>query len=576
MNKRIDMVLMKLNLALNRFPEDARKVIETVALSLIAGAAAVLFLKAIDLFSEATYGVLAASSPAMFFWGSLAVIASSSFIVCLLLKKVPEAAGSGIPQLKVAYWKEMGYLSLRPVLVKFLAGMISLGGGASLGREGPTVYLCGGLSSVVSGYLGRPKRGRRNALTVGAASGLAAAFNTPIAAITFVLEELVGDLSNRYLGSVVLASVMGALVVQASLGPQPAFSLSVLGDTSWQLYLVVPFIALLATSSGIVFEKTALYIRGRLASQRRVSRWILPFWGGMLTWCIGITVFLMTAKTGVFGLGYGDLSDALAHGIPWRLAAFLTVGKVLATIISYAFGGCGGIFSPTLFIGGMCGFFLSGLAADWLPLTATDHVVLAGVGMCTCLCSVIRAPLTSMLIVFEMTHEFAMVPALMLGVIVCEAVTRLFGNQNFYTSLLLQDGHELVKIRPPRNLQAWQAIEAGHLMSAKVVAFESSDLKDADRLLQNCPYRCFPVKDSGVLTGVVSREEVRKFITTGHAPHIEPAVTCHPDEMVRDLSERFIQSPAGFLIVTARDGGTILGILTLHDLLRAQASVLEE
>lgn len=576
MKKRIDTVLTKLNLALNRFPEDARKVIETVVLSLVAGTAAVFFLKAIDLFRELTYGALAESSPTAFFWGSLAVIGSSSFIVCLLLKKVPEAAGSGIPQLKVAYWKEMGYVALRPVLIKFLAGMISLGGGASLGREGPTVYLCGGLSSVASGYLGRPKRGRRNALTVGAASGLAAAFNTPLAAITFVLEELVGDLSNRYLGSVVLASVMGALVVQASLGPQPAFSLTVLGDTSWQLYLLVPLIAFLATAGGIVFEKTALYLRGRLASQRRVSRWILPFWGGMLTWCIGISVFFMTAKTGIFGLGYGDLSDALAHGIPWRLAALLTIGKILATIVSYAFGGCGGIFSPTLFIGGMTGFFVAGLAADWLPLTATDHVVLAGVGMCTCLCSVIRAPLTSMLIVFEMTHEFAMVPALMIGVIVCEAMTRLFGNQNFYTSLLLQDGHELVKIHPPRNLQAWQAIEAGHLMSRKIVAFDSVAMNDANRILQGCPYRCFPVLDNGMLAGVVSREEVRNFVKTGHAPHIDPAVTCHPDEIIRDLSDRFILSPAGFLIVTERQTGRVLGILTLHDLLRAQAAVLEE
>lgn len=576
MNKIFDKVLMLLNLGLNQLPENARKVIETAVLSLAAGAAAVLFLKAIDLVYHMTYVALARSSAATFVWGSLALIGTSSLIVCLLLKLVPDAAGSGVPQLKVAYWKEMGFVPWRPVLVKFLAGTISIGGGASLGREGPTLYLCGGISSGLSGYFGRPKRGRRHALTVGAASGLAAAFNTPLAAITFVLEELVGDLTNRYLGPVVLASVMGALVVQASLGPQPAFSLPILGATSWQLLIVVPVIALLSTACGIFFEKTTLYLRGRLSAQRRVPRWILPFFGGMLTWCIGVSIFLATSKTGIFGLGYLDLSEALGNGIPWRLAGLLMIGKIAATCLSYAFGGCGGIFSPTLFIGGMCGFFVGGVADQWLPLTATDHVALAGVGMCTCLCSVIRAPLTSMLIVFEMTHEFAMVPALMLGVIICEALTRIFGNENFYTSLLLQDGHELVKIHPPRNLQAWQAIEAGHLMGGKLVAFDTVTAEEGRRILESCPYRCFPVKENGVLAGVVSREEIKSFIKTGHAPRIELAVTCHPDQTIRDLAERFIQSPTGVLVVVEKDSGCVLGILTLHDLLRAQAAVLEE
>ena len=226
--------------------------------------------------------------------------------------------------------------------------------------------------------------------------------------------------------------------------------------------------------------------------------------------------------------------------------------------------------SPTLFIGGMCGFFLSGLAADWLPLTETDHVVLAGVGMCTCLCSVIRAPLTSMLIVFEMTHEFAMVPALMLGVIVCEAVTRLFGNQNFYTSLLLQDGHELVKIHPPRNLQAWQAIEAGHLMNTKVVA-SNRRAQGCRRYPAKLPYRCFPVNTTDWWAWYP--EEARIHQTD--VPRILILQSRVILTRLSNLSEKFIQSPAGFLIVTGRKSGRS-SILTLHDLCGPGRSVLEE
>lgn len=556
-------------------PKDARRVIETIVLSLVAGGLAVFFLKATDLLFQHTYGQLVLRSRSMFVAGSLLVISVSSLLVCILLKRNPDAAGSGIPQLKVGYWKELGYVPLRPVLVKLTAGILSLGGGASLGREGPTLYMTGGIASALSGLFGKPKRARRDGLTVGVAAGLAAAFNTPLAAITFVLEELVGDLGNRYLGAVVLASVTGALVVQAAIGPQPAFNLPLLEITTWQLYVLVPFVALLATGCGIALHKAALRIRGALMRLRWRFKWLLPLAGGLLTWCIGIAAFLSTGRTGIFGLGYTDLSVALDEGIAWRLAGILTIGKLAATILSYGFGGCGGIFSPTLFIGGMCGFFAAGLCGPWLSLTPSDQVILAGVGMCTCLCAVIRAPLTSMLIVFEMTHQFSLVPPLMLGVLICEAVVRLSGRENFYTCLLLQDGHELIKINPPRDLESWHRIRAGDLIGSRVVAFESDAVKDARQVLEACPFRCFPVEQEGTLIGLVTRDELTLSVEENRPPRIEPAITCQPGQTIRDLADKFIESPLGMLVVTSEQDGKILGVLTLHDLLRAQAVVLD-
>ena len=165
------------------------------------------------------------------------------------------------------------------------------------------------------------------------------------------------------------------------------------------VHVLVLFVALLATDAASRSTSAALRIRAPDARWR--FKWLLPLAGGLLTWCIGIAAFLSTGRTGIFGLGYTDLSVALDEGIAWRLAGILTIGKLAATILSYGFGGCGGIFSPTLFIGGMCGFFAAGLCGPWLSLTPSDQVILAGVGMCTCLCAVIRAPLTSMLIVFR-------------------------------------------------------------------------------------------------------------------------------------------------------------------------------
>lgn len=207
------------------FPGNIRTAIVTGILSLAAGLSAVAFLFLTNLLFSKTYLVFAAHSRVYFIVASFLVITLTSAMVGLLLNVFsPEAAGSGIPQVKSAYWKELGHLKIKPVLIKFLAGILSIGGGNSLGREGPSVFIGSGVASNMDGVFGTPLRGRRAAAVIGASAGLAAAFNAPLAAITFVIEEIVGDLNNRYLGRVVLSSVIGAFVVYALLGRQPAFS----------------------------------------------------------------------------------------------------------------------------------------------------------------------------------------------------------------------------------------------------------------------------------------------------------------------------------------------------------------
>ena len=135
---------------------------------------------------------------------------------------------------------------------------------------------------------------------------------------------------------------------------------------------------------------------------------------------------------GVFSLGYDDLSDALTHGMAWRLAALLLVGKFAATIVSYGLGGCGGIFSPNLFFGAMCGICVGGIGSLVLPLTPADRVLLAVGGMSACLGAVVQAPVTAILIIFEMTHQFALVPGLMLAGLVSQMIARSMNRANFY------------------------------------------------------------------------------------------------------------------------------------------------
>ncbi len=555
-------------------PENVRLTVQTVVQSLAAALSAVAFLFLTNFLFERTYLEFAGRSKLFFVFASLLLILASSALVGWLLKKFgAEAAGSGIPQVKAAYWKELGWMKARPVLIKFVGGILSIGGGQSLGREGPSVYIGAGVASNISGLLGTPRRERRGPAIVGASAGLAAAFNTPLAAITFAIEEVVGDLNSRFLGRVVLGSVLGALVVYAILGRQPAFALPSVENVSWIHYAAAPVVALVAAAAGRFFQAATLGLRGRLARQRRVPAWTLPIGGGLLTWGLGVTVFLATGKLGVFGLGYRDLSRALTNDFDWRIAGLLVLAKLAATVFSYGFGACGGIFAPSLFLGGMSGFFLGGLLGLWLPLTPADHIVLAVVGMSACLGTIVRAPLTSMLIVFEMTHQFTLVPALLLGTIVSQAVARFGGRLNFYDALLVQDGHELHKVRPPLDLQSWQNLPVSAIANSRPVAVTDLSPAVLREIVERHPYAQFPVVREGRLIGVVGRVDILAAQTAGLDPAVRPAATCTPDQTVREVGDKFIESPTNILIVVDREDGRVVGIVTLHDLLRAQAAI---
>jgi CIC family chloride channel protein len=568
------LTMLKMPPLLLNLPENVRLTVHTVVLSLAAGLSAVAFLIMTNVLFARTYVSFASRSKLFFVIASFVLIVTASVAVGFILEIFgTEAAGSGIPQVKSAFWKELGWIGPRSILAKFLAGILSIGGGQSMGREGPSVYIGAGVASNLSGVMGTPRRERRGAAIVGASAGLAAAFNTPLAAIAFAIEEVIGDLNSRFLGRVVLASVLGAFVVYAILGRQPAFALPSVENISWLHYAAVPVVAFFAATAGRVFQTSTLGLRGKLLHQTRVPNWLLPVFGGLITWVLGISVFLTTGKLGVFGLGYQNLSSALHNVFDWRIAGLLVLAKLAATIASYSFGACGGIFAPSLFIGGMAGYFVGGLIGLWLPLTPADRIVLSAVGMSACLGTIVRAPLTSMLIVFEMTHQFSLVPGLLLGTIVSQAVARFAGPLNFYDALLVQDGHELHKVRPPLDLHSWQNMPVSAIAHPRPVVITKLDAESLKKTVDRFPYGHFPVVLDGRLKGMIKRGDILSSLLAGDLPEVRRAVTCFPDQSVREVGDKFIESPSNILIVVDRESEAVVGIITLHDLIRAQASI---
>ncbi len=561
---------------IERIPEKIRLLILTAIYGVSGGLATVAFMVAANRLYDAIWPRLAACQPLVFLAGSLLVLSASSLLAGILMARIsPGAAGSGIPQLKSAYWLNFGHIPFRAILVKFIGGIVTLAGGSSLGREGPTVFITGGLAANLATWLGVNRRQRRQAAATGAAAGLAAAFNTPLAAISFILEEILSDLGNRVIGGVTLAAVVGAFIVHALVGRQPSFFMPSVDAVSWNVYTVVPLAALLAALAGVAFQRLTLHLRRRLRDQRRVPLWLRPLCGALAVWVLGGGVFLMTGRLGVFGLGYEDLSEALRHGIGWKLALLLAGAKLAATIASYGSGGCGGIFSPTLFIGAMCGFFTAGLADIWLPLAPADHFVLAAVGMSACFGAVVRAPITSILMIFEMTHQFGMVPALMLGTLLSQIVGRLAGRQNFYDAILAQDGHEIRKIIPPRNLAAWHAMPLSVFARRQPAVITDLAPAQLRAVLQRHPYRCFPVVLDGEVKGIATRDNLQKSLESGGAPALDPPLVFDARQTLQEVEPALIQSNAGLFLVTEKAGGAISGVFTLHDLLRVQAALME-
>jgi len=572
--KNISDLLPRLRRQLQRLPARSRGILITCIYGTGAGASAVVFQLGMNWLYHLGLVRLSHESPATFFIGSFALIMSTSLMVGWLLSSFcREAAGSGIPQLKLAFWKDFGLVPWRVVWVKFIAGILSIGGGSSLGREGPSVQLAGAVGSNLAALMGEAKQNRRAPAAAGAAAGLAAAFNTPLAATTFVLEEIIGDLNSRLLGAVLLASVLGALVVHGIIGKQPSFTLTGVQSPTWVAYVLTPVVAALASLVGVYFQRASLGLRARSRAVRRFPAWLMPAFGALITWVLGSLIFWRTGHLGVFGLGYDDLSSALAGDIGWQLAALLLLAKFVATFTCYGFGGCGGIFSPTLFFGGMVGVTAAGLLNLEWAVSRGDMLTLAVVGMSACLGAVVFAPVTGILIVFEMTHEFALVPALMLGALVSQTISRRMNHENFYDTLLAQDGHRLEHVRPPRDLQSWQELPVSAITNFNPVLLRDLAPATLRQALDAHPYRQYPVLRAGKPPGVLTRQEALAALAQNRAPVLSPATTCLRDQTVAALQLLLIESETQFVLILDRQDGEVIGLVTLHDLLRAETAM---
>ncbi len=577
---------------LQTLPRNGRPILLTTLYGLCAGLAAVIFEVGINLFYNATFVRFSKLPPNAFMAMTFGVVVVTSLIAGILLSRFcPEAAGSGIPQLKLAFWKDFGYVPAKVVWVKFIAGVLTVGGGASLGREGPTVQLAGGPGVAACRAAGRrqerppPRRRRRGRRRAGRGVQRAAGEHHLRAG-----GNRRGSQQPHARKHPLRGGAGGAGRPRVHGQPARRSSLRQINVPTWRGYLLAPLAAALASLVGVIFQAGALGLRQgfkRRASWQVVPAWLRPTLGGVVTWGIGIAIFRHTGHLGIFSLGYDDLTLGLNDQLTWRLAAVLLGGKLVATMVGYGTGGCGGIFAPNLFLGAMVGVAMSGFTrAGGIHLSPDDHVLLAVVAMSACLGAVVRAPLTSILIVFEMTHEFALVPALLVGALISQGVSRALLTHNFYEQVLLDDGNSTRTFMPPRDLRSWRQYPVSAIANFQPVVLTAEDLAapgalraalDAHPAFERFPVAGDPGQGQEAF-GVLLRTDAQRALDAGEwPPPVHAAQTCLREQTIGEAQAALIESRDGMvLIVDKPEGGVVVGLLTLHDLLRAQETLAQQ
>jgi CIC family chloride channel protein len=483
-----------------------------------------------------------------------------------LYRFFPGARGSGVPQTKAALFARDGRITLRTVLGKFLCTSVTLASGIPLGREGPSVQVGAGIGSVLGRLLGLSTEQVKKLIPVGAAAAIAAAFNTPLAAVVFSLEEIMGDLNAPMMGGVVLASATAWMVLRLSLGNNPLFKVP-----QYQLVSPAEFAvyAVLGVAGGLVsaaFARLLLEMRARFLRFPQKTVWFQPVAGGLLVGLVGWFV------PQVLGVGYGFVGDALNGRMAFRLMLLLLVLKLITVTTSYASGNAGGIFGPALFLGAMVGGAVGTVAHHFFPAYTATPGAYALVGMGAVFAGVVRAPMTSVLMIFEMTQDYAVIVPLMIANLVSLFIASRLQHEPIYEALAVQDGIHM----PTRQTSSEQRRAASIMKSTSQALPAETTVREALEQARGSEFRTWLVTDRRGVIGVLDRARLEREMAEGADKRLEELVDAlafphmHTDQGLDVALERMGRNQLDILpVVNRADVHKLEGVVTLRDVLDA-------
>jgi CIC family chloride channel protein len=543
-----------------------------------AGLGAVVFRELIALFTlvftgsrdyAGTPGAAYPLAPALGPWFLVAVPVVGGLLYGPLIDRFArEARGHGVPEVMLAVTTQGGRIRPRVAVVKSLASAVCLGAGGSVGREGPIVQIGSALGSAMGQRLRMSEANLRLLVACGAAGGISATFNAPIAGVFFALELILRDFEARSFGTVVLASVTADIVGQHAFGSGAFLQLPAFQITSIWEYPLYMALGLPAALVGVGFIRT-LYGAEDVADRIWKGRpeWARPAVGGVL---LGLLLLVLPQ---LYGVGYPPLEKAEMGDYAVAFLLVLLVGKLAATSLTIAIGGSGGVFAPSLFMGAMLGTAFGLLANQLAPGIAGPAGAYGLVGMGAVFAAAARAPITSVLIMFELTGDYRIILPLMLAVAISAGISSLLTRDTIYTLKLRRRG---VEVRSGRSANLMELITVGEAMSPVPEAVpESATLGEFVERFVVEGRQALPVADaSGAYRGVLTMQQIEESMrdnafgsTAGRLAEQRP--TLRPQSPLEEALTMLVRHESAGLPVVSPDGKRVLGWLTHQDVMRA-------
>lgn len=496
-----------------------------------------------------------------------------------------EAKGHGVPEVMYAVALRGGRIRPIVAVVKALASAICIGSGGAVGREGPIVQIGSAIGSTVGQVFGLSPDRVRNLVACGAAAGIAATFNAPIAGVIFALEIILGEFGVRNFSSVVISSVVASIIGRAAFGNVPAFLIpaeyGVLSIWEYGCYAVLGVLAALV---GVFFVRFLYRAEDICEHWRRVPEWFQPAVGGIM---LGILALAYPYVTGVswdrvpqvFNVGYEVIEGALGNRLFLKTAVVLLFLKILATSLTLGTGGSGGVFAPSLFMGAMLGAAFGVLVQHLLPGLVAPPGAYALVAMGAVFAACTHAPLTAILILLELTGNYRILLPLMLTVVVSTVIGRkLLAGESIYTIKLVRRG---IHLRHGQDVDILESVRVEEVMStdAETVA-GTLTIANLSEVFSRSRHRGIGVLDSaGKLCGIVTIHDLNSALESGLSPDTTVAdiatptgelTVAYPDETVGQAMQRMARRGLPRLPVVARSQpGRFLGFIRREALIRA-------
>jgi len=487
------------------------------------------------------------------------------FIIYFLAR---ETRGHGVPEVMMAVDTQDGKIRFRVALVKALVSSLSIGSGGSVGREGPIVQIGSSIGSSL-GQIFRLSGDKIKILVAcGAAGGIAATFNAPLAGIFFALEVILRDYSPRHISSVVLSSVVATLVSRYYLGNNPSFTIPAYQlNSAWEIVFYMAF-GLLAAIIGFLFIRM-LYKSEDLFNKLPIPEYFLPALGGLMVGVIGLWY------PQVFGVGYEHIELALYGQVATTLAIVLLFAKIVATSLTLGSGASGGVFAPSIFIGAMLGVAFSKLTLILFPDVGIQPGACALIGMAAVFAGAAQAPVTSILILFELTNDYKIILPLMAAVIVSFLILRRLSPESIYTLKLVRRG---VNISNRRRQDILETILVSEAMSLEVIEVkQDQNIREVGLMIKKTRHRGFPVvDDNGKLRGIVTHKDINNALALNMGDHkvIEimstDMVCCSPNENLHNALEKLGSRNIGRApVIDPKNPDVMLGIITRKNIISA-------